>query len=530
MGRVLGAMSLLLPGALWAAKNPVPVMTVAMADLGYEPVSERYLLNGDTMFTVDFVDDTHVLVTFNKKGLLARVADADAEDQPRNVEAVLLEVPTGKVLARTTWHLRDHGIYLTAIGHGRFLLRVREKLTILAPMMHLAAGKAFEEEPFLEFRRRIGYISVSPGGDLLAIETTRAMQHKPVVPRPVAGAADASAAPGGGSSSIPSTPEPDADAAAVEPSYVEIHLIRLIKDDRPGHENLLLAANAGVVRARSLVDIPATSEGFLDISKESANTWLFDFQGHAGKRLELAPYDTSCMPRAHFVSRSEFVAFGCRGSEDQQQLAGFNFKGEETWINAGFGKYLFPSIMSAPAAGRFALSRTPVMGTYVDPGSLTPDQVGAQEVTVFQNYDGRPLLKLQTSPMQRAGQNFDLSPDGMSAAVIRGASVEVYRLPALTGKDKHEVAAAEALVPPVTTARVELRSKSEAPATATVQAGKTEGGAAPVAAGSLSDVNPAETTPASAATPAEKTNALGDSQGPRKAPTLYTPEHPKEPQ
>ena len=514
-----------------AGKPPVPVLSVPMTDLGYQPVSERFLLAGDTMFTLHFVDDTHLLVTFSTKGLLARMPDADADDQPRNVEAVLLELPTGKVLARTTWHLRDHGQYLIPIAHGRFLLRVREKLVILAPLMHLGSGKPFEEEPFLDFKRKIGYISVSPGGDLLAIETTRAPRHKPVVPRTMPGDASAASALGGTASPIPSTPEPEMDASAEEPSYVEIHLIRMVKDTRPGYEDLLVAANAGLVRARALVDIPATSEGFLDISKESPTTWLFDFQGHAGKRIELAPFDTSCMPRAKFVSRSEFVAFGCRGSDEQQQMAAFNFKAEELWINAGSGRYLFPSVVSAPDAGRFALSRTPVTGTYVDPNALAPDQIGAQEVTVFQTHDGRSLLKLQTSPVQRAAQNFDLSPDGMSAAVIHNATVEVYRLPALTGKDRQEIASAAAQVPAVTTARVELRSKVPAAAsTATVQSGQAEGGPAPVAAGSLSDLSGPEATPAKAVDTAEKTNAVGDPQGPRKAPTLYTPDHPKTPQ
>ena len=98
---------------------------------------------------------------------------------------VLLELPTGKVLARTTWHFRDHGQYLFPIAHGRFLLRTREKLVILAPLLHLAVGKPFAEEPFLEFKRKIGYVSVSPGGDLLMIETTRPARHKPVVLRKV---------------------------------------------------------------------------------------------------------------------------------------------------------------------------------------------------------------------------------------------------------------------------------------------------------------------------------------------------------
>ena len=50
------------------------------------------------------------------------------------MDAVLLELPTGKVLARTTWRLHDHAQYLWNLGHGHFLLRIRDTLTTFAPL------------------------------------------------------------------------------------------------------------------------------------------------------------------------------------------------------------------------------------------------------------------------------------------------------------------------------------------------------------------------------------------------------------
>ena len=88
-------------------------------------------------------------------------------------------------------------------------------------------------------------------------------------------------------------------------------------------------------------------------------------------------------------------------------------KGEEPWLSALNGQQVSPVIVAAPAAGRFAVSRTLVGGNAVDMESLTSDDLTTQEITVMQNHDGRALLKVQASPIQRAGQNFDLSPDGM---------------------------------------------------------------------------------------------------------------------
>ena len=79
---------------------------------------------------------------------------------------------------------------------------------------------------------------------------------------------------------------------------------------------------------------------------------------------------------------------------------------------------------------------------FSDPDNLTAEQVTTQEVQVLQNHDGRILMKVQPSPFQRVGQNFDLSEDGLGLVTVTGGNLVVYRLPALTGKDKSEVARA----------------------------------------------------------------------------------------
>jgi hypothetical protein len=59
--------------------------------------------------------------------------------------------------------------------------------------------------------------------------------------------------------------------------------------------------------------------------------WLFNFDEHAGKVDELAEFDTILLSARDVCGPCEFVAFGCRGSDDKQDFAGFNLKGEEMW-------------------------------------------------------------------------------------------------------------------------------------------------------------------------------------------------------
>src|SRR5215470_4116749 len=115
------------------AKGPEPAARILLEPLGFQSVPMQFLLAGSSMFTIDFVDDQHLLLTYSTKRLLQRLRDCPPGDQDRVIEAVLLEVPGGKVLARTSWRTHDRGQYLWNLGQGRFMLRIRDTLTTFAP-------------------------------------------------------------------------------------------------------------------------------------------------------------------------------------------------------------------------------------------------------------------------------------------------------------------------------------------------------------------------------------------------------------
>ena len=535
-----------LPAGAGGPKGATGPLTIPANALGYQPMPALFSAEGGTEFTLNFVDETHLLFTFGVRTLLSRLPDATPDDQDRNVAAVLLELPTGKVLARTQWRTRDHDKYLWELGHGRFLLRVRSRLTVIDPLENLAEHgpeDAFRQQELASLKRPIGYISVSPAGDLLGIETV-----PPRKPKLIGGAASAAAlaATVPGASAEPEMEDRDRDGRPP----VQILFFRLVQGQTKEGKPRLSVRSAGIIGAPNLIELPATGEGFLEISqdKQTQRGWLFDFVAHTGKRVELSGYETSCAPRPFWISKSEFVAFGCAGSSDRQEFSYFNLKGDEPWLQMLHGTHVSPSITAAPAAGRLALSRTLLNGTIFDAQELTPDLLQAQEITVMQAYDGRTLLKVQATPIQRAGQNFDLSPDGMQFAVFRGGNLEVYRLPALTGKDEKELKLAEEMAPEPNTAEVKLNAQpvkytggheSEAPAEAKSDA---EGASTPTAAAPPAEVGTAAAAArqitASASTRQPEVHVIqnGDAEaeepgqrGPRKAPSLYSTDHPKSP-
>jgi hypothetical protein len=506
---MLAAWTAVAAGAVVARDSPAP-LRIPLVPMGYQTLAPEFLLAGSSVLTVDFVDNDHLLITFAVRRLMKREVGQPANDDDRTVGAFLVELPSGKVLARTEWRLHDRSQYLWSLGRGRFLLRVRDRLTMFAPKAGGDFDDAFREVPLLKLDRHIVAILVSSDDDLLTIESTKFAM----------GAGEAS------------------EGFSIDPAPVQINFYRLI--DMGASLEDLRVSSAGVIRTQTAVSLPMTTAGSLAVLQGGKDRWLFNFNEHAGKVHELAAFDTTCFPHPTFVGHSEFVAFGCRGSEDKQDLAGFNLKGEEMWQQNFFDTHVGPTFAFAPEAGRFALGRT-IVSSGLDPGTPLPaSMVVAQEVRVYQSYDGKQLLKIECTPVERAGQNFALSPDGMRLAVVRETmarhaatrdydaytgrevAVEVYPLPPLAKEDAAAVKQAEALAPDDPGARIDLAlikvngsaaaDKTEPPAgvTAAGPGTATEVGAE---AGAQAEVESGAAT-------------VGDPEptAPRTPPTLYGPD------
>jgi hypothetical protein len=543
------------------ARDPQPQLRIPLEPFGFQPVPVRYLLQGATMLTLDYLDSNHLLVTFGVSRLMPRLAECPPDDDDHTVEAVLLELPTGRELARTEWRFHDLGQYLWDLGGGRFMLRNRDTLTTLAPLQNLAAGHAFAQEPFLHFERQIHSIEVSANHDLLSIETVKREPPKPVDPNLSQGPPPPVARHTGLLRRDPSALSPGTGAGAAEgvsdSTPFQIDFIRLVRPGASPGQALerarIVPVSDGRIHTSKSVTIPLTTEGFLRSRAATRDGVLLDFLTFEGKDLDLGDFATSCPPRPTFVSPSEFIAFGCRGSDGALDLAGFNLHGDFLWQMNFTDEQAYPSIASAVAAGRFAFSRT-VTSTHVF-GTETPsvDQLEAQEVRVIQMYNGKQLLRVTTSPIQRAGQNYTLSPDGLSLAVIHdtlspvkgggiahSTAIEIYPLPSLSDKDQAQVRIEAAMAPPAKSIHMRF-SLDEIKSQGAVQTG----GKGAVATLPASDPAPTCDTmmdtatgataacPAKAKTePAKPTTDAAETtpDHPRKPPTLYEPAPASPPQ
>src|ERR1700712_4500981 len=134
-------------GAHALPRAPQPTLKLKLTALGFPGVPQALQEAGASMLTVHFVDGTHLLVTYSLRGLVERIPGDPVSDDDRAVAGLLVGIPRGKGLARTRWHLHDHGQYLWSLGNGRFLVRMRSTLIAVAPLANLATADPFHQIP-----------------------------------------------------------------------------------------------------------------------------------------------------------------------------------------------------------------------------------------------------------------------------------------------------------------------------------------------------------------------------------------------
>jgi len=426
----------LLGQALCAEKKPGPWVQIPLDSLGFPGVSSTFLGAGNSVLTVHFLDSGHLLVTFGLRKLVPRVEQDPEDHEDRLVAGVVVDLPSGKVEAQTEWHMHDHGRYLWSLGKGRFLLRIGEQLYTMAPLKGLAAGDAFARTLFPGRQARPSLVEVSADGGVVTMETVFAESR-------------------GG----PARVVGDADTATASAMRAVIDFFRIAEDDGPAGFEM---KPAGSVLSRTLFLVPLDADGYLWANDEGGGNWSVTFDGFGGKTIDLGKIQSTCRPRLQMTSRSEFLAMTCQGSDDRIKMASYGLDGTETWEDP-IGNTGAPTFAFAPAAARFAVSGSSTSAVVATAGvtGLPEDDGPRQEVRVYQNASGDMLLRVECTPAFKTAENFDLSADGLLAAVVRNGAIAVYKLPPLSKRDQQDMAEVASFAPPASAAEVTLKRLAE---------------------------------------------------------------------
>ena len=132
-----------------------PAFTIAIEPLGFSAPAPFYLGTRNSLVSLDFLDEDHLLLTFRVPGLIHRERrDMEENTQERKVRALVLHVPDGAVQAEAVWTLHDRRRYIWMLDNGQFLLRDRDELKV--------GDASLQLKPFLRFPGRVLWVEMDP--------------------------------------------------------------------------------------------------------------------------------------------------------------------------------------------------------------------------------------------------------------------------------------------------------------------------------------------------------------------------------
>ena len=387
-----------------AASDPPPVratlppaFTIPIDPLGFTAPADFYLGMRNSLVSLDFLDEDHLLFTFRIPGLIHRDTKAGDPTEERKIRAVVLNLPQGKVEAEAVWTLHDRRRYLWMLGNGQFLLRDRDNLQM--------GDASLELKPFLHFPGPILWVEMDP-------------EHKYVVtgssePPTAASKADDGASPAAASAALVSDDN--------KPSAESDLILRILRRDSG---KVMLVSHI-----RSAVHLPLNGDGFLETLRGNGKTWVVNLNHFEGGSTILGNVESVCSPMLDFVSAREFVATTCDSGGEPRMVA-MTTEGRHLWESPGSGSAVWPILVTGAAGSRIA--RETLMSTHAV-NSFAPlgtEDIKGQDVQVFDAASGKLALRAQASPVFDAGGNVAISPSSSRVAIVMAEGIQVFDLPA----------------------------------------------------------------------------------------------------
>ena len=386
----------LAAGTLQARQHesgPQPVVRIPVQSLGYRPPGKLYLLARYSSSSLDFLDSTHLLITFRLPRLLLREQGSDGLDQV--IQADVLELPSGKVVAEDQWLLHDRERYLWRLADDKVMLRIGPSL--------YETGSQLQLKPLYTSSTQLEEVETSPDGRLLVVES-ELEKHSPEEHQRLAR---------------------QAALIGARPPAEDVQ-IRMMRIDQP---KLMLNAHADAAG-----ELPATVDGFFSQEKVGETGWNVRF--HPYEKAEptggdiVAHIDSACDPSEKVLNAQSILVLTCPPGHDDRFVAAYSLNSHKLWDGRWQSNFTWPAIRVAQSGTSVAISWLAVNHPVSAAEPISDDDVQNQVLSVLDSQTGSLRLAVPLKPIVSAGGNFALSADGNRLAVLNHGEIEIYDLPA----------------------------------------------------------------------------------------------------
>ena len=395
---VIFASLLLVLSAVWTAAqeiqysaNSPAAARVDLSSIGYHAPSRMDRLSeNQPAVSLDFVDETHVLLTFNQKKLWQRLPECPPEHEDRLMEAAILKLPSGKVVHEADWYLHDRGPYLWPLDPGEFLLRRGNELYLI--------DSSLQEKLLLKSPERLLWVTVTPDARQIVIETAN-----------------------------PARRETNSKSQNLPRYIVQFLDAKTLVSQR-------------TLPLNDIIDLTATSTGYADLVHKN-DIWLLRFGPVQKHRHNLARVRSQTEPNVLFSSNNSLLVGRCPARNCDYSVTAFTLNGRRLWQQHWPRYRVFPNITRNSDSSRFVASSLRMAADPAAIAAIQADQENAlqpeisqldvfqQDLQVVETASGTPLLALIVSPAMISARNYAISSDGRRLAVLQNEDLQLFDLP-----------------------------------------------------------------------------------------------------
>ena len=369
--------------------------TIPVGPLGFFAPGAIYQGQRESLVSLDFLDEDHLLFTFHAPGLIRREGNP-AADNERQIRAVVLALPSGTLNAEALWTFHDRGRYLWMLNDGHFLLRDQNALQL--------GDAALELKPSLQFQGPLLWLELDPSQDLMAADS-----REPAGIKPLAGAVPS-----------PATASAQITSDEVKPDAQPNIVLRILR--RTTGQVMLVS------RTRTTIHLPINSEGFVETLRGKGREWVLDLNYFRGGNRIIGSLDSMCAPSVEFVSNPEVLVTTCNPDSSRWMVA-MSTDGKRFWSMAKPPTQIWPRLIMAPNGLRFARETLTVTHPIDTFSPLSFDDVTGQLVEVYDAISGKVELTAPASPILDGGGNVAISPSARRVAILDAGAIQVYELP-----------------------------------------------------------------------------------------------------
>jgi len=375
-----------------------PAVTIPIEPLGFSAPAPFYLGTRNCLVSLDFLDESRLLLTFRVPGLIHRDhRDAAENGNERKVRALVIHIPDGTVQAEAVWTLHDRRRYLWMLDNGQFLLRDGDELKL--------GDASLQLKPFLRFPGPVLWVEMDPNRKYVVTGSSEP-------PTSASRAGDVASAGPAAAALVSDDPKPGAEESDL--------ILRILRRDSG---KVLLVSHV-----QSAVHLAINADGFLETLRGNGRSWVINLAHFEGGSTPLGSLDSFCSPELDFVSAREFLATTCESDGDPRVLA-MTTGGRRLWENGGGGSLVWPALVTSADGLRIARETLVVSHGVNAFAPLGTDDIKGQDVQVIDAATGKVVLRAQASPIFDIGGNVAITPSGRRVAIIMAEGLQIFDLP-----------------------------------------------------------------------------------------------------